>query len=681
MSYTSRWVVIRLRSIGLLAFLPSLAVGALALALLTVPTLASAAGPPARRPSRPVCPGPAAGGVADCHARVVTDRGGAPLATSGPTGYGPAQFHGAYELPTEAASAQTIAIVDAYDDPTIEEDLAVYSETYGLPACTTANGCFRKVNQNGQEGSYPNADSGWALEISLDVEVAHAICQNCRILLVEASSNSFANLGAAVNTAASLGADEISNSYGGGEFGAEASDPSYDHPGIVITASAGDSGYGAEYPAASPYVVAVGGTTLTLGPSDSYGEETVWSGSGSGCSAYEPAQAWQTADPNWAATGCGAKREVADVAADAAPETGAALYDTTRYKGQEGWFKVGGTSLSAPLIAAVYALAGGASSEYPAADPYAHQADSPAGLHDVTSGSNGTCGGTIMCEAAAGYDGPTGVGTPRGLVAFGAPTPHTLTLTKQGPAENIAHSWVSSEDGGQTLNCGSFCTVRAAESEGEVTLHAYGPSFAGWSGDCAGAGRECTVDLGTEDRAVTARFTERRLSFEKEGATAETRVLSDDPGHALNCASSCTARTVYLPEGATVTLQAFGYAFAGWGAGDCEAAGASRECTLTMSAARDVLARFTKSELTLVKDNPLNHNSWVTSDDPEHLINCGPSCTERTAYFEASTATLHAYGSSFSGWTGCDALAGARDRECTVEFASPGEARTVEAGF
>jgi subtilase family serine protease len=350
---------------------------------------------------------------------VITDRKAEPLASSSPSGYGPADFHTAYALPDNAPAPQTIAIVDAYDNPTIASDLAVYSSTYGIPACTTANGCFRKVNQDGVEGSYPKKDAGWALEIALDVETAHAICHNCEILLVEADSNLFTDLKAAVNTAVTLGATQISNSYGGPEFAGEASDTAYDHPGIAITASAGDDGYAAEYPASSPYVVAVGGTTLNLGPSSSYGSEAVWSGSGSGCSAYIAARSWQTSDSNWALTGCGTKRGVADVAAVADPDTGASVYDTTRVEGQSGWFTVGGTSLSAPLIAAVYALAGGSSLDYPAAGPYAHQSDSPASLHDVTSGSNGSCGASIMCNGAVGYDGPTGVGTPRGVAAFG----------------------------------------------------------------------------------------------------------------------------------------------------------------------------------------------------------------------------------------------------------------------
>jgi subtilase family serine protease len=367
-------------------------------------------------PQRPVCPGPANAGSALCHAHVVTDAHGSPAATVAPAGYGPAQFRTAYGLPSAASTAQTIAIVDAYDDPTIASDLNTYSSTFGLPQCNTSNPCFKKVNQNGVAGSYPAKNAGWALEISLDVEIAHAICPNCRILLVEASSNSLANLAAAVNTAASLGATEISNSYGGGEWSGETSITAYDHPGIAVTVSSGDNGYGQfGFPAASPSVVAVGGTTLTLGAGNTWAGESVWNGAGSGCSAYLSAQAWQSALSNWSLTGCGTSRGVADVAADADPNTGAAVYDTTRYQGRSGWFKVGGTSLSAPLVAGVYALAGNAAStRYPASLAYAH----PSSLHDVTSGSNGNCGGTIMCAAAAGYDGPTGVGTPNGLGGF-----------------------------------------------------------------------------------------------------------------------------------------------------------------------------------------------------------------------------------------------------------------------
>jgi subtilase family serine protease len=284
-----------------------------------------------------------------------------------------------------------------------------------LPQCNSANPCFQKVNQSGRPGPYPAQNSGWALEIALDVETAHAVCQNCKILLVEANSSSLSDLAGAVNTAVFVGAKIVSNSYGGSEFSSEATVTAYNHPHVAMTVSSGDSGYGSfGFPAASPYVIAVGGTTLKVGAGNTYGGETAWSGAGSGCSSYLSAQSWQTADQNWPLTRCGTRRGVADVAADADPNTGASVYDTTRYQGQTGWFKVGGTSLSAPLIAGVYALAGNASTvSYPASIPYGKRTY----LHDVTAGSTGNCG-TIICKATTGYDGPTGVGTPRTAGSF-----------------------------------------------------------------------------------------------------------------------------------------------------------------------------------------------------------------------------------------------------------------------
>jgi subtilase family serine protease len=358
---------------------------------------------------RAVCPG-AELGAAHCHALVLTDANGNPAASSTPPAgaYGPAQFHTGYNLPTTAALAQTIGIVDAYDDPKAESDLATYDSFYGLPSCTTANGCFRKVNQSGGT-NYPKTNSGWALEISLDVETAQEICQNCKILLVEANSNSLANLGAAENEAATLGANVISNSYGGSEYSSETSDQNsyFNHPGIAITASSGDGGYGVEFPAAASTVTAVGGTTLKLNANNSYAGETAWSGAGSGCSAYIAKPVWQTD------SGC-SHRTVADVSADADPNTGAAVYDSVRYQGQAGWFQVGGTSLAAPLLGAVYALAGNALAAVYGSYPYSHTSS----LHDVTSGNNGSCGGSYLCTAGPGYDGPTGLGSPNGTSGF-----------------------------------------------------------------------------------------------------------------------------------------------------------------------------------------------------------------------------------------------------------------------
>jgi hypothetical protein len=394
----------------------------LAACLLTASILATSA---SAKPERAVCPGPAASGFARCHAHVVLDGHGSPAAGAIPPGYGPAQLHGAYSLPTAAPLAQTIAIVDAYDDPSARNDLTVYDKTFGIPDLPTcpstslsATSCFLKVNQQGSTSRLPSANAGWALEIALDVETAHEICQTCKVVLVEASSASDANLDAAETTAVKLGATEISNSWGtSGEYTGEVSENVFfDHPGIAITAAAGDNGYERfGFPAASPDVIDAGGTTLALGAGNVYGSEKDWSGSGSGCSLLFSAQSWQAGATGWLATGCGSFRGISDVAADADPNTGASVYDTTRYGGRAGWFQVGGTSLASPLIAGVYALAGNAASvSYPASLAYAN----PTKLHDVIEGpATGKCS-TTACKAAVGYDGPTGLGSPNGLAGF-----------------------------------------------------------------------------------------------------------------------------------------------------------------------------------------------------------------------------------------------------------------------
>jgi len=400
-----------------------LAASALVLTAALLPAAAVSATPtkvtvPKLHAIRAACGAGVAAGFAHCNSFVLADSKGKPFATTAPSGYGPADLQSAYALGAAAASAggnQTVAIVDAYDDKTAEADLGVYRAQYGLPACTTANGCFKKVNQNGVQGSYPANNQGWGLEISLDLDMVSAACPKCHILLVEATSNSNANLYTAVDTAARLGATAISNSYGGAEASTETTDDAhFNHPGIPITVSSGDSGYGVEYPAASRYVTAVGGTTLNRASNSRGFSETVWSGAGSGCSAYEAIQAWEPS------SGC-AKRTVADVSAVADPNTGVAVYDSNcnfigQLQGQcfKGWGTVGGTSASSPIIAAVYALAGnGASTNY-GSYPYSHTS----GLFDVTSGSNGSCGGTYLCTGVAGYDGPTGLGTPNGTSAF-----------------------------------------------------------------------------------------------------------------------------------------------------------------------------------------------------------------------------------------------------------------------
>lgn len=360
-------------------------------------------------------------GYASCHAilrETVTAAGKPTPAATSPSGYNPVDLQSAYALPSSSAGAgQTVAIVDAYDDPKAESDLGVYRSQFGLAACTTANGCFRKVNQTGGTKA-PRANGGWAQEISLDLDMVSAACPQCHILLVEASTSSLTNLGTAVNEAARLGATEISNSYGGSE---SSSDSSYDtsyykHPGIAITVSSGDGGYGVEYPAASQYVTAVGGTSLTRSSSARGWSESVWStsateGAGSGCSAYDPQPSWQSTLSN--ITSVCAKRAVADVSAVADPATGVSVYDSYSYQGQSGWLVFGGTSVASPIIASVYALAGNAASTTYGSYPYSH-ANS---LNDVTTGATASCG-SDLCTAAAGWDGPTGLGTPAGTGGF-----------------------------------------------------------------------------------------------------------------------------------------------------------------------------------------------------------------------------------------------------------------------
>jgi subtilase family serine protease len=393
--------------------------GAVALAsVLTVTgTSASAATAPGRVQffgrvyARTVCGDMAVRGDTRCFAKVVTDaRGdilnGKPALSryATPSGYGPSDLRSAYKVTGTGSSSYTIAIVDAYGYPNAESDLATYRSQYGLPACTTANGCFQKVNQSGVAGNYPRTDTGWDQEQALDLDMASAMCPDCKILLVQASTSSLSNLATAVNTAVSLGADAVSNSYGGGESGTQSYEGAWNHPGVAVTVSSGDNGYGVEFPASSPHVTAVGGTSLTKASNTRGWSETAWNGAGSGCSTVY-------AKPSWQTDALCAKRTVADVSAIADPNTGVAVYGPTTSR-RSGWMVFGGTSVASPLIAGIYAVQGGTATY--GSDPYSHTS----ALFDVTSGSNGSCGGTYLCTAGTGYDGPTGLGTPNGTSAF-----------------------------------------------------------------------------------------------------------------------------------------------------------------------------------------------------------------------------------------------------------------------
>ncbi|HSZ06172.1 MAG TPA: hypothetical protein VK778_13375 [Solirubrobacteraceae bacterium] len=477
----------------------------------------------------------------------------APSAVAGDFGYSPENLHSAYQLPTSAAGTQTIALVDAYNDLTAEADLAAYSKEFGLPECTEASGCFKKVNQEGGAANLPfpqtqieltNAEAlcregekrrfptlaqeeacylveeaeGWGVEISLDIETAHGVCENCHIVLVEAESPTYADLETAEESAARLGVDEISNSWAGPEcvagLGCTEDSSAFNHPGIVIAAAAGDRGYRnwleeppvpyANFPASSPQVVAVGGTSLQLGSDGEWAGETVWNdggeseegfkegygAGGGGCSVQFTAQPWQQSVSDWSDVGCGDERAVADVSADADPYTGVAVRDSSpdcEYAYEEDdvihvlhWCMIGGTSLATPLIAATYALAGGARGvEYPAKTLYENEGDSAESLHDVTVGSNGeclapfdevtglsgctpaeegerSCSSEAICLARTGYDGPTGVGTPDGIAAFTAPASAPTVVT--GPASSITQASATlnatvNPDGSEVSSC------------------------------------------------------------------------------------------------------------------------------------------------------------------------------------------------------------------------------------
>src|SRR6201986_1872827 len=360
--------------------------------------------------------GPTVGFAARCHAKVVTDAAGNILSTRDGErilGFGPADLQSAYNITTPGSSAVTIGIVDAFGYDNAESDLATYRSNFGLPACTTDNGCFKKVNQKGKQRDYPpQSDLRWAGESALDVDMASAMCPNCHIILVETDDNFTNNLAAGVDTAVKLGAKVVSNSYGGSEGRAERRfDVHYTHENVAVTASTGDEGFGAQYPATSPGVIAVGGTHLVKDTSTRGWTETAWRGAGSGCSKFEAKPDWQTD------RGCKSRME-ADVSADADPGTGVAVFGPDS-SGESVWEKFGGPSVAAPLVAGIFANKNGTVNA--ASTLYAHTS----ALNDVVAGNNGTCKAgnkghkSYFCTSGVGYDGPTGLGTPNGTDAFG----------------------------------------------------------------------------------------------------------------------------------------------------------------------------------------------------------------------------------------------------------------------
>ncbi len=354
--------------------------------------------------------------------------GQARVSTSSPTGLPPSAVAGVYRLSglaagSAAGSGQIIAIVDAYHDPYALSDLNKWNAQYGypqLPKCTSlsqSGACFQQSDPQGT----PSVNSGWVLEESLDIEWAHAEAPGAKIVLVEAASSSDSNLFAAVNYANGLGATEVSMSWGGSEYSGETADDAYlHHAGTLYTASAGDSGHGAEYPAASPDVIAVGGTTLNgcSGTTCRFTSETSWSGSGGGAAAFEGIPSFQStyAGPVFGAATItaltGGKRGIPDVSFDANPNTGVSVYDSTSYQRQSGWFTLGGTSVGAPDWAGILAAGGGAAGTgaLQGAGKIYTVGYKSGNLRDVTSGTNGSCG--TDCTAGTGYDLVTGLGSP-----------------------------------------------------------------------------------------------------------------------------------------------------------------------------------------------------------------------------------------------------------------------------
>ncbi|MEO8839965.1 MAG: S53 family peptidase [Kofleriaceae bacterium] len=352
----------------------------------------------AQQPHAAVCNG----GRVRCYAQQRTDETGRVKAFAQASGLGADDLASAYALDVSVDPSATIAIVDAYGYTNLASDLAQYRSQYSLPACTVANGCLKIVNQQGQTSplpSNPPSNDDWTVETALDVDMASAGCPKCKILVVQADDDQGNGLDIANATAATLGATVVSNSWGGPEDSSVASQETYfNHPGIAVFVAAGDNGNtgtSPDYPSTSAYTIGVGGTTLTASGSARGWTESAWSAGGSSCSN-------NVAKPSWQTSSACTKRAASDVSAVGDPNTGVAVYNG-------GWQAVGGTSAASPLVAGIYALTkhGGATAQF----AYLNTA----AFYDVTTGKNGTCT-TAMCKAAAGWDGPTGVGTPNGAM-------------------------------------------------------------------------------------------------------------------------------------------------------------------------------------------------------------------------------------------------------------------------
>ncbi len=340
-----------------------------------------------------------------CFATRLLHTDGTVVASAKPQGLTPTELAAAYAIPQ--ARGVTVAVVSTLNDPHVEPDLRTYRSMFGLPPCTKENGCLTKVNQRGKKKPMPADDAGWAGADMMALDMISATCPNCKLLLVEADSGNEQDVGAAINTAVALGATAAVVLWSGTESNGDATfDTTYlDHPGVSIFVGAGDSGYGVQFPSSSPHVFAVGGTSLTHDSNARGWIESAFDGTGSGCSQYAAKPAWQRD------TGC-TKRTVADLAAVADPNTGVAVFDT--YGG--GWQVFGSTDAAASIVAGIFAAAGLAGKT----PEILYQNTSM--LYDVTTGANSTngiCSTSYLCKAGAGYDGPTGLGTPNGKALAG----------------------------------------------------------------------------------------------------------------------------------------------------------------------------------------------------------------------------------------------------------------------
>ena len=532
----------------------------LAATLLATPAIADAqptAGSPRFAVAQPVCTAHHKNAFSCLALKLVSSRRGArgaramtvrPDYATGPAGgYTPSDLATAYSVNPDTATSQRVFIVDAYDDPRAAGDLATFDAQYGLPAETATS--FRETSQTGTT-SLPAPNPEWAGEESLDIEAVRGICHKCAITLMEADSDSDADLAGAENEAVVLGATIISNSLGEAEPTTAIPAPivaAFRHPGVVVTAGAGDDGMfnwdqtngslfglsdatsanAPDFPASLNSVVAIGGTTLTLTSGGSRADETVWNedgdadelgmflgpigATGGGCSDQIAAPRWQTALTVWAQTPCGSHRLPVDISAVADPYSGFDVYDSYQ---SSGWQTVGGTSLASPVIAAMWALAGGSGGvTYPALTLYGHQKTTPSALYDVTSGGNGYCGGvsttdceeyvgqspntlglgtldcafapnseqaapgTRACDAATGYDGPSGVGTPNGTSAFKAMNP-TATIAAPSAFSHGKPAPFSAAKSTDPFPGGSLVTYRwswgdGTTSTGSAPAHTY----------------------------------------------------------------------------------------------------------------------------------------------------------------------------------------------------------------